>query len=561
MPRYEITSPDGKRFEITAPEGASQDEVLKYAQQQFAAPKAEPTRAAPGSEPLPGFGQNMRDMGLAAAQGIIKGGLPGLIAGATGEGMRQFGHGVDRAAYEGGGAVTDALAPHVPPEVAGGAGYLANVATQAVPVVAGSLVGNAAQRIVEGPVRAVGRTVRNIVDPWTKGGVDRAVGRTAVAAAGDKTDEVIAALRQNQQIVPGSAPTAGQAAAPAGSAEFSGLQRVVEGRRPSDYRRIIEQAEEARLAAIRAIGKDKAALTAAEGVRKATSDPLYAAAREGTSPVNTGQVVEKLDKILTNNPGNRELVTELNNIKKGLEASGSDPQKVSSVLDGMKAALKDEKNTFIRGVLTTIKNDLAKAIPGYEKAQAVFAAKSAPVNTMQVGQELEKTLGSALGTAERPAAFASAVREAPRTIKRATGAPRFDTLGEVDPQLARTAENVLKDLQRSAQHEQLARAGTEKARDLVGQIAPSAPAAGMFNPKYSVFRAISNRLAGRVEGKSLDRLAEAMQNPELMADLMARATPSQRAVIVNVLTKARLTGTTLGGAAGASVGYESGQAP
>lgn len=36
MPDYEITSPDGKRFVITAPEGASQDEVLAYAKQQFA---------------------------------------------------------------------------------------------------------------------------------------------------------------------------------------------------------------------------------------------------------------------------------------------------------------------------------------------------------------------------------------------------------------------------------------------------------------------------------------------------------------------------------------------
>lgn len=35
MPRYEITSPDGKRFEITAPEGATQDQVLAYAKEQF----------------------------------------------------------------------------------------------------------------------------------------------------------------------------------------------------------------------------------------------------------------------------------------------------------------------------------------------------------------------------------------------------------------------------------------------------------------------------------------------------------------------------------------------
>ncbi len=35
MPKYEITSPDGKRFEVTAPEGASQEEVLAYAKKSF----------------------------------------------------------------------------------------------------------------------------------------------------------------------------------------------------------------------------------------------------------------------------------------------------------------------------------------------------------------------------------------------------------------------------------------------------------------------------------------------------------------------------------------------
>jgi len=36
MAKFEITSPDGKRFEVSAPDGASQEEVLAYAQQQFA---------------------------------------------------------------------------------------------------------------------------------------------------------------------------------------------------------------------------------------------------------------------------------------------------------------------------------------------------------------------------------------------------------------------------------------------------------------------------------------------------------------------------------------------
>jgi hypothetical protein len=38
MPKFEITAPDGRLFEVTAPEGASQAEVLVYAQQNFGQP-------------------------------------------------------------------------------------------------------------------------------------------------------------------------------------------------------------------------------------------------------------------------------------------------------------------------------------------------------------------------------------------------------------------------------------------------------------------------------------------------------------------------------------------
>lgn len=46
MPRFEITSPDGKRFEINAPEGATQEQALEFAKSQFAGQSA-PAPAVP----------------------------------------------------------------------------------------------------------------------------------------------------------------------------------------------------------------------------------------------------------------------------------------------------------------------------------------------------------------------------------------------------------------------------------------------------------------------------------------------------------------------------------
>lgn len=71
MPKFEITAPDGRLFEVTAPEGASQAEVLAYAQQNF------------GQPPKTSIGQKALGVGeaaLTAGTGVL-GQLAGNVAG------------------------------------------------------------------------------------------------------------------------------------------------------------------------------------------------------------------------------------------------------------------------------------------------------------------------------------------------------------------------------------------------------------------------------------------------------------------------------------------------
>ena len=72
--KYEVTSPTGQRYEINAPDGASQEDVLSYAQSQFRAPKQQeapldPTTGMSTSEKvLAGIGKGMVDVGRGVAQ-------------------------------------------------------------------------------------------------------------------------------------------------------------------------------------------------------------------------------------------------------------------------------------------------------------------------------------------------------------------------------------------------------------------------------------------------------------------------------------------------------------
>lgn len=513
----------------------------------------------------------------------------------------------------------------------------------------------------------------NVVDPWLPGGIERSVGRTAVQAAGPKLQAVIDALRQNRQIVPGSAPTAGEVAAPAGSAEFSGLQRVSQGRLPSEYVAREGVNEGARSAAVQSVGGTADDLAAAIKFRGDAADEAYGAIRHNRiGPESNAQIMERAirersaskasalqdqgrfattaaqqDELannfvpvagqprvparLSNNLERvgeaRSAATDAGVIARGrrseqeflestmdllrqtvgmektsMSALLNRPSMKSAVQDAIKSAqegghyfpsqageklsiqnlqrIKESLDAGIRAAkasadagrrptlspaeLESTKKEFVRWLSSrsdeWKNARLQYFENSLPINRMEVGQELEKALKNSLGTGERPNVFAGAVENAPRTLKRATGQPRFEKLSDVlDPRQTQTVTNVLDDLKRTADYETLAKAGSEKASELIGGIAPKAPALGMFNPKYSVARSIAARVAGRVEGKSIDKLAEDMLDPKKMADLMEAASAAQRQAIVQALTGQRALGGTLGGTTGGVYGYESGR--
>lgn len=76
MANFEITSPDGKKYRVTAPDGATQEQVLSYAQSQFKPQeKPDPTEGMTGAQKfLAGTGKGMVDIGRGAGQllGMVK---------------------------------------------------------------------------------------------------------------------------------------------------------------------------------------------------------------------------------------------------------------------------------------------------------------------------------------------------------------------------------------------------------------------------------------------------------------------------------------------------------
>ena len=182
----EAELPDGTILEF--PDGTD-PKVMQASAKKYMAKNT----VAPGSEPLPDY--NLKDTLISGAKtigkGWMQGGLPGASAAAIGIPMQAMTDVTNRAAYKAGEKVTDTLAPHVPAEVAGGAGYAANVATQAVPAVIGAMAG----RSGTGPLQSAGE---NIMHRALKPGVKDIV-------SGSADDAVRTLLREGANVTEGGA--------------------------------------------------------------------------------------------------------------------------------------------------------------------------------------------------------------------------------------------------------------------------------------------------------------------------------------------------------------------
>lgn len=230
----------------------------------------------------------------------------------------------------------------------------------------------------------------------------------------------------------------------------------------------------------------------------------------------------------------------------------------------MKGPTGSPVNEAIVRELSTIKksidHQIAKAVPEYGQAQKTFAEMSKPINQMQVGQFLENKLSPALADLgatgnQRAASFAQALRDAPRSLKQSTGFKRYEDLGRVlTPGQLSVTRDVGENLGRRALYEQLLLKGKERGAGLLGEQTPTLPQVGMFNPKYSVFRSLSNRLAGKIQGESLKIMEEIMRNPQKAAELLERMPLADQKIVSETLQAINQTTARTLGAALSSTG-------
>lgn len=340
------------------------------------------------------------------------------------------------------------------------------------------------------------------------------------------------AAQQAFQNAPAGA-TVRQTLADVVSPQVQYLGQLVESRAPGVAMSKQQAQEAARMARMQAITPD---LQTAQAMRATAAGPLYAAATQPTTAVTTAPLVQKIDDILAANPGNTKLVSALNQVKSGLEASTTAEQ-VSSVLDNVKDLIASKDNKFITKNLVSVKSDIEKALPGYERAQQVFAATSGPVNQAQVLGAMQDVLAAPLGVGERAGPFMTAMGRGEKALlKKATGEARYGQLSDVlTPGQMKVVGEVESELMRDAKVAAQAKAGAEALNTILEANKSKARLPDFMSVKVTLANQFLRLMEGRLNNKVMAELEKGFQSGTSFVDLMRKVPASQRIEVLRGL--------------------------
>lgn len=377
--------------------------------------------------------------------------------------------------------------------------------------------------------------------------VDALTGQRASARAGNiirnalteegRTPQNIAAAQNALANAPAGA-TVRQALADVTSPQIQYLGQTVESKTAPGRALSIREAQEAdRMARLQAVTPG---LQSAEAMRGNVSTPLYSAATQPTTAVNVLPLTQQIDSLLAANPGNAKLVSALNQVKNGLEAS-TNAQQVSSVLDNLKDLIASKDNKFIVKNLVGVKNTIEQALPGYQQAQQVFAAASPPVNQAKVLNAMTNVLEQPLGVGERAGPFMTALgRGESALLKRSTGAARYDDLSQVlSPQQMGVVKGVESELKRDAEVVRQTQAGADAMKIILEANQSKFRLPSFLDVKVTLTNQMLDILKDKMSANVLKELEKGFSSAQDFQTLLKKVPASQRIDVLRALGQAQ----------------------
>lgn len=267
----------------------------------------------------------------------------------------------------------------------------------------------------------------------------------------DEAPKIVSALeRRGAPVVPESPVTAADAIARANRetalkgrperfggqyvALQEGLATVPETSGP--LRTIQLQQEAARAKALQKGVGTEAKRAALEQTRRANAEVNYQALAKSKAVVEVGKTANLIDRITAAKPGNKTLVSVLDDVKSslmetdpatGIQTLRTNPGQLQSSIEHINILLGKKENAAVRRQLIVVKKSLENQINKVEsiqgKATRQYAIDSLPLDQMNLWQVMKDKFIAPSGK-EAPGSFLQSLRDETKLIKQATGFKR-----------------------------------------------------------------------------------------------------------------------------------------
>ncbi len=399
---------------------------------------------------------------------------------------------------------------------------------------------------------AVGRTGKALLEPMYQGGRNKIMGRTLMQAAGGDAEKAIQNLSNARELVPGSAPTAGEAA---GNPGIASLQRTASAIDPVAMNQMAARQvaqNDARQAALGSIAPD---IDASKMARESATSALYRSTED--VPVKmTDDLVKLVQRPSMSKAFTRasQLAAEAGESIDPSALTGKSAHYIKMALDDLANAspatgIGGNELRAIKSTRADYLSALEKQIPDYGKARTAYSEMSRPINQAEIADEITRKATSFRGEIT-PSAYARALSDT--TAQRVTGQPNASLARVMEPDQLAQLQAIKDDLLRS---DFAKTAGKGIGSDTVQKMAfnnilnevgvPSAvrgfaPAGVIGN----VAKGAGQLLYKDANDRMASELAQALMNPQLSAQLMKSAMVNPRsAQLVNALKSG---GATLG---------------
>jgi hypothetical protein len=419
--------------------------------------------------------------------------------------------------------------------------------------------GGAAGAAVPAAVRG-GKMVKAAAEPFYERGRNAIVGRALNSAAGDDAAAVAQRLRQAGQpfvgpqqpgpvratmgeLVPGSAPTVGQAA---GNPGVAALERAAAAGNPqvtNAMAAMMEGQNTARVEALRNMaGTDGARMFATE-MRDGTANQLYGAARRGgvdaaaLTPQAQANIASFAKRVPAPVMARARQLAQMGGEPMTNETSVQGLHWVKMALDDMISSAKRSGDTAMARQATQLQKDLLVGMdamsPAYQQARQTFQQMSRPVNQMEVAQEITNRAVSPLTGRLQPNAYARALSD--QTAARATGMQGATLENTMSNQQMNTLASILDDVRRAEAAQTVGRGvGSDTVQklaytNLIDQAGVPTFMRNMTLPQIVGGAAgrVADAAYGRANRELGNRLAEVMLDPAMAAELMTQASPRE----------------------------------